>query len=38
VQANIDNLFDKKYDTNVDSRSYVFGEPRNFSVSANYRF
>ncbi|MHC0465178.1 ferric-rhodotorulic acid/ferric-coprogen receptor FhuE [Kosakonia cowanii] len=38
VQANIDNLFDKKYDTNVDSRSYVYGEPRNFSVSANYRF
>lgn len=38
VQANIDNLFDKKYDTNIDSRTYVYGEPRNFSVSANYRF
>ncbi|WP_342321075.1 ferric-rhodotorulic acid/ferric-coprogen receptor FhuE [Kosakonia sp. BYX6] len=38
VQANVDNLFDKTYDTNVDSRTYVFGEPRNFSVSANYSF
>ena len=38
VQANVANLFDKTYDTNVDSRTYVFGEPRNFSVSANYSF
>lgn len=38
VQANLDNLFDKTYETNVNSRTYVFGEPRNFSVSANYSF
>ncbi|MEW7311410.1 ferric-rhodotorulic acid/ferric-coprogen receptor FhuE [Buttiauxella gaviniae] len=38
VQANLDNLFDKTYDTNIDSRSIVYGAPRNFSVSANYAF
>ncbi|MFP2514056.1 ferric-rhodotorulic acid/ferric-coprogen receptor FhuE [Buttiauxella agrestis] len=38
VQANVDNLFDKSYDTNVDSRGIVYGAPRNFSVSANYTF
>lgn len=38
VQANVDNLFDKEYDTNVDSRGLVYGAPRNFSVSANYAF
>lgn len=38
VQANVDNLFDKSYDTNVDSRGIVYGAPRNFSVSANYSF
>ncbi|RPH23607.1 ferric-rhodotorulic acid/ferric-coprogen receptor FhuE [Buttiauxella warmboldiae] len=38
VQANLDNLFDKTYDTNVDSRSIVYGAPRNFSISANYAF
>jgi len=38
VQANIDNLFDKTYDTNIDSRSIVYGAPRNYSVSANYAF
>ncbi len=38
VQANLDNLFDKTYDTNTDSRSIVYGAPRNFSVSANYAF
>jgi len=38
VQANLDNLFDKTYETDVNSRTYVFGEPRNFSVSANYSF
>nr|ULG18688.1 TonB-dependent siderophore receptor [Serratia proteamaculans] len=37
VQANINNLFYKSYDTYVD-RSVEYGEPRNFSVSANYRF
>lgn len=38
VQANLDNLFDKTYDTNTDSRSIVYGAPRNFSVTANYDF
>ncbi|NIY46950.1 ferric-rhodotorulic acid/ferric-coprogen receptor FhuE [Cedecea colo] len=38
VQANVDNLFDKSYDTNVDSRGIVYGAPRNFSVTANYSF
>ena len=38
VQANVDNLFDKEYDTNVDSRGVVYGEPRSVSVSANYSF
>ncbi|MEL4014544.1 ferric-rhodotorulic acid/ferric-coprogen receptor FhuE [Dryocola clanedunensis] len=38
VQANVDNLFDKEYDTNVDSRGLVYGAPRNFSVTANYAF
>ncbi len=37
VQANINNLFDKTYDENLNG-SVVYGEPRNFSVSANYRF
>ena len=38
VQANLDNLFDKTYDTNTDSRSIVYGAPRSFSVTANYDF
>lgn len=38
VQANLNNLLDKSYDTNVDSRGIVYGAPRNFSVSANYSF
>ena len=37
VQANLNNLFDKEYDTN-DGQSYIYGAPRNFSVTANYRF
>ncbi|QKJ87724.1 ferric-rhodotorulic acid/ferric-coprogen receptor FhuE [Paramixta manurensis] len=37
VQANLNNLFDKSYDTYVD-RSVEYGEPRNVTVSANYRF
>nr|WP_024964978.1 ferric-rhodotorulic acid/ferric-coprogen receptor FhuE [Pantoea sp. IMH] len=37
LQANVNNLFDKSY--NVDAgKSLVYGAPRNFSVSANYRF
>ncbi|QHM72153.1 ferric-rhodotorulic acid/ferric-coprogen receptor FhuE [Mixta intestinalis] len=37
LQANLNNLLDKKYDTSV-SQYVVYGAPRNFSVSANYRF
>lgn len=37
VQANVNNLFDKAYDTNV-SDSIVYGEPRNFSLTASYKF
>lgn len=38
LQANVDNLFDKSYETDIDSRTIVYGEPRNFSISANYSF
>ncbi|STV91652.1 OMR family iron-siderophore receptor [Klebsiella michiganensis] len=37
VQGNVNNLFDKTYDTNVDS-SIVYGEPRNVSITASYQF
>lgn len=37
VQANLNNLFDKTYNIDV-GRNTVYGEPRNISVSANYRF
>lgn len=37
LQANVNNLLDKTYDTNIDG-SVVYGEPRNVSISANYRF
>lgn len=37
LQANLNNLFDKTYNINV-GRNTVYGEPRNISVSANYRF
>lgn len=37
VQANLNNLFDKSYDTSV-SQYQVYGAPRNFSVTANYNF
>ncbi len=38
VQANLNNLFDKEYDTNVKNGGIVYGDPRNFSVTASYRF
>ncbi|MDI9726330.1 TonB-dependent receptor, partial [Acinetobacter baumannii] len=38
LQANLNNLFDKEYDENVDSTGIVYGEPRNFMLSAKYRF
>lgn len=37
VQGNVNNLFDKTYDTNVDG-SIVYGEPRNVSITASYQF
>lgn len=37
VQANLNNLFDKEYYDYVGSY-LVYGAPRNFSVSANYKF
>ena len=37
LQGNINNLFDKTYDTNIDG-SIVYGEPRNVSITASYQF
>ena len=37
VQANLNNLFDKSYDTYV-GQYQVYGAPRNVSVTANYNF
>jgi len=37
VQGNLNNLFDKTYDTNVEG-ALVYGEPRNVSVTASYQF
>ncbi len=37
LQGNLNNLFDKEYDTNVGT-SIVYGEPRNFTVTASYSF
>ncbi|MBP2199854.1 ferric-rhodotorulic acid/ferric-coprogen receptor FhuE [Pantoea cypripedii] len=36
VQANVDNLFDRTYYSYMNN--YVYGEPRNFSVSVSYQF
>ena len=38
LQANVNNLFDKKYDTSELGSYIVYGEPRNVSVTASYRF
>lgn len=39
LQGNIENLFDKKYYSQIGSFSqYRYGAPRNFTISANYRF
>ncbi|WP_082212596.1 ferric-rhodotorulic acid/ferric-coprogen receptor FhuE [Erwinia sp. 9145] len=37
LQGNINNLLDKEYDTNLGS-GIVYGEPRNVSVTASYKF
>ena len=39
LQANVENLFDKKYYSQAGSFSqYRYGAPRNFTISANYKF
>ncbi|WP_294392059.1 TonB-dependent siderophore receptor [uncultured Sphingomonas sp.] len=39
VQANVDNLLDKSYFSQVGNFSqYRYGRPRNFTIGANYRF
>jgi len=39
VQANVENLFDKSYYSQVGNFSqYRYGKPRNFNVSVNYAF
>ena len=39
AQVNVDNLFDKKYYSQAGSFSqYRYGAPRNFTISANYKF
>jgi len=37
IQGNLNNLFDKEYDTNIGNY-IVYGEPRNFSLTASYSF
>ncbi len=37
LQGNVNNLFDKTYDTNIEG-AIVYGEPRNVSVTASYQF
>ncbi len=36
IQANVNNLFDRTYYAYMNN--YVYGEPRNFSVSLSYQF
>ncbi|MBW4331962.1 TonB-dependent siderophore receptor [Stakelama sp. CBK3Z-3] len=39
IQGNIENLFDKKYYSQIGFYSqYRYGAPRNFTLSASYRF
>lgn len=39
IQGNIENLLDKKYYSQIGSFSqYRWGAPRNFTISANYKF
>ncbi|MFT4055429.1 MAG: TonB-dependent siderophore receptor [Novosphingobium sp.] len=39
LQGNVENLFDKKYYSQIGFYSqYRYGAPRNFTVSANYKF
>ena len=39
LQANLENLFDKKYYSQMGFfEQYRYGAPRNYTISANYRF
>ena len=41
IQLNINNLFDKVYYRNIASSpslGYIYGEPRNFMLTAKYSF
>ena len=38
LQANLNNLSEKEYDESVVDVGIVYGTPRNFSVTASYRF
>lgn len=39
LQANVENLLDKKYYSQIGSFSqYRYGAPRNFTIAANYKF
>lgn len=39
IQANVENLFDKKFYSQMGFYSqYRYGAPRNFTIAANYRF
>ena len=38
TQLNVNNLFDKKYYDGIGSDSMIWGEPRNATLSFNYKF
>ena len=38
VQLNIDNLFNKKYFEGIGKNRMVYGDPRTFNLSFNYKF
>ena len=38
VQLNIDNLFNKKYYEGIGKNMMVYGDPRTFNLSFNYKF
>ncbi|MBS6286417.1 MAG: TonB-dependent receptor, partial [Campylobacter concisus] len=38
VQLNIDNLFNKKYYEGIGRNMMVYGDPRTFNLSFNYKF
>ncbi|WP_118885576.1 TonB-dependent receptor [Arcobacter suis] len=39
AQLNVNNLFDKEYYSNiVYDMQYIYGDPRNTTLSLNYKF